>query len=516
MKLKKIVTNDIKKCHPNQNPCQTDQYYQRLANRLQDSFCSLGKIIEERTAEVIHRGAIMLANYMEDIVADSGQWRTFSNLCQKLYGHPVPLFHKDEEYYPDEPSLNAIRYLLWSVGSDVSGEFVLSDSKAMEEMAIAAYDILEEAFEEAPVNEQLAEDINSELRLATEGFDQLRSVLIWLFTSCYLTTGEQNDELLRKHVEELLRLAECGDIPDLSPGMALFYASTKSIFDYQIGPLALYPKDYLAAMMRTKDIEHQAEDVDKIEMIGMGTYKYEPIKTGFKLLNRAPKTERLRLTRTNGKEIEIEARELNLPEEELKNFDGFMASSFVFYQGEWHLNGILFPLSETSKKWKELCEDDKENLKPGTATLTADMMLKRTNGQQIAYFADLEQLKDFLEEKIRFPRHMLSFIDERGGELPTLFIDTEEPKDCLQFFYGYSPCIADPDNPFYDEEKAREEAVNMLWDAESVTTHALNYLLEHNYLPDIYDDEVLSRFSTPTEKRHDIDFLMRFYRRENY
>ena len=89
MKLKKIVTNDIKKCHPNQNPCQTDQYYQRLANRLQDGFCSLGKIIEERTAEVIHRGAIMLANYMEDIVADSGQWRAFSNLCQKLYGHPV-------------------------------------------------------------------------------------------------------------------------------------------------------------------------------------------------------------------------------------------------------------------------------------------------------------------------------------------------------------------------------------------------------------------------------------------
>ena len=269
-------------------------------------------------------------------------------------------------------------------------------------------------------------------------------------------------------------------------------------------------------MMRTKDMEHQAEDVDKIEMLGMGVYKYERVKTGFKLMAHASKTERLRLTRTNGKEIEIEARELNLPEEELKNFDGFMASSFVFYQGEWHLNGILFPFPETARKWKELCEDDRENLKPGTATLTADMMLKRTNGQQIAYFADIEQMKDFLEEKIRFPRHMLNFIDERGGELPTLFIDTEEPKDCLQFFYGYSPCIADPDNPFYDKEKAREGAVNLLWDAESVTTHALKYLLEHDYLPDIYDDEVLSRFSTPAEKRLDIDFLMRFYRRENY
>ena len=61
MKLKKIVTNDIKKCHPNQNPCQTDQYYQRLANRLQDGFCSLGKIIEERTAEVMHSTPVKCA-----------------------------------------------------------------------------------------------------------------------------------------------------------------------------------------------------------------------------------------------------------------------------------------------------------------------------------------------------------------------------------------------------------------------------------------------------------------------
>lgn len=44
MKLKKIVNIDIKKCHPYQTPSQTDLYYQRLANRLQDVFCSLGKI----------------------------------------------------------------------------------------------------------------------------------------------------------------------------------------------------------------------------------------------------------------------------------------------------------------------------------------------------------------------------------------------------------------------------------------------------------------------------------------
>ncbi len=41
-------------------------------------------------------------------------------------------------------------------------------------------------------------------------------------------------------------------------------------------------------------------------------------------------------------------------------------------------------------------------------------------------------------------------------------------------------------------------------------------MLDHNFLPDIYNDDALSASSTKEEKRHDIDFLMRFYRRENY
>ncbi|MBR5068352.1 MAG: DUF3843 family protein [Bacteroidales bacterium] len=517
MKLQKIVINEIKKCHPYQNPSSTDLYYQRLANRLQDGFSSLCKMVDEPSVEMMmHRGAIILTNYMEDIVADSGQWHTFSNLCQELYGHPVPLFHEDEEYYPDEPSLNAIRYLLWSVGNEILGDVVMTNAKLIELMATVAYDILYETFEEAPINEKLADDVESKLILASEDFDQLRSVLKWLFNDCYLTAGEHNEELIGKHVDDLLDLAERGKIPDMHPSMAYYYATTKCIFDYKIGPLALYPKDYLAAMMHTKGMDRQAEDVAKIDKLGMGIYKYERIKPAFGLSGEAPKTDRLRLTRTNGKVIEIEAYELNLSKEELERFDGFFASSFVYYQSEWHLNGFVTPFSDIDKHWKKMCEDDPENLKPGTATLTAEMILERTNGLRIAYFADREQLKDFLEKKIRFPRHMLNFVDERIGRRPTLFIDTEEPKNCLQIFYGFTPYIADPSNPFYNPKEAREEAITLLWEAESVTTHAVNYLLDNNFLPDIYNDRMFSNCSTLAEKRHDIDFLMRFYRMENY
>jgi|GEM_PF-1320030 len=516
MKLKKITTNEIKDCHPSNRFYQTDQYYQRLANRLQDSFCSLGLTDEEHYEEVMHRAAIMLTNYMEDIVADSGLWRAFSNLCQELYGFPVPLFHEDEEYFADEPSLSAIRFLLWCTASDASDEFVVSDSESMERMAIAAYDILEEAFEEAPVNEQLVEDIVAFFQYAAKGFNQLRSVLTWLFFNCYLTSGEQSKKLFSRHLKNICDLTEDRVFPDMEPGMGIYYATVQCLFPYRIGPLALYPKDYLAAMMRTKGMERQAEEVAGIEYLAPGTYKYEPVKPDSGLLGHEPHQDRLRITRTNGKQFDIETEELNLTKEQLKRFYGFMASSFVFYQGEWRLNGLLFPFTEKNKKWKELCEDDPENLKPGTTTFTAEMMLERTDGQQIAYFADHGKMKDFLEKKLRFPHQMLDFGDEHEGDFPALFIDKEEPRDCLHFFFDYSRCIADPSNPFYDKNIAREKAINMLWDADAVSTHAVKYLLEHNFLPDIYNEDVLSKRSSTEEKRHDIDFLMRFYRRENY
>ena len=48
---------------------------------------------------------------------------------------------------------------------------------------------------------------------------------------------------------------------------------------------------------------------------------------------------------------------------------------------------------------------------------------------------------------------------------------------------------------------------------ESLTTHAVKYLLEHNFLPNIYDDGLLSYQRSPEEKRHDSFFLIRFSRR---
>ena len=47
-------------------------------------------------------------------------------------------------------------------------------------------------------------------------------------------------------------------------------------------------------------------------------------------------------------------------------------------------------------------------------------------------------------------------------------------------------------------------------------TNAVNYMLEHGFLPDIYNDSIFANGSTKEEKRKDIDFVMRCCRCEKF
>ena len=81
-----------------------------------------------------------------------------------------------------------------------------------------------------------------------DDFKQLRPALIWVFCDCYLTRSSAAEKLIEERVEEARRLSD--KMPD--EFMRMFYAIMHSIFAYKIGPLALEPKEYVAALMRTK------------------------------------------------------------------------------------------------------------------------------------------------------------------------------------------------------------------------------------------------------------------------
>ena len=86
-KPRRILISDITHAHPlTKRAYPTDSYYTKLANRLLDDFCSTGIDLEENTENILRYASITLACYLEDVVADSGQWRAFSYLCQQMFG----------------------------------------------------------------------------------------------------------------------------------------------------------------------------------------------------------------------------------------------------------------------------------------------------------------------------------------------------------------------------------------------------------------------------------------------
>ena len=495
---------DICQSHPNKKAYKTDSYYTRLANQLLDDFKQLHLDFGKQTEPILRYTAILLANYMEDIVADSGQWRSFSALCNQMFGLDVPIYHNgDDEYYPDEPSLDAIKFIVWHAATEMDDKYWNADYLLFSLMATAAYTRLNNYFEQAPINDELVDDIANMLSQTSEDFQNMRQALIWIFRDCYLTRSFAAEIIIEERMEEAKNMSYL--MP--SESMQLFYAIMHSIFAYKNGPLALEPKEYVAALMRTKSMLREAQEIMDIEVQPIGYYKYTIEKDG----------KWLQLVRTNGKKLRIAREEFTVDDDKLQQFDGCCAI-FIKYLGAWHLNGIMIPVEDITSHWDEFVKEDRDYTAEGTRDVTGEMLLKQSGGKEILYFDNTDVLKKYLIENMRHRPEHLKFIDEQDltGKHPLIFIDKNAKKFALHFSFGFTPCIADPANPYYDAAVARTKAIKMFWSNEGISTEAVLWLLEHDYIPDIYDDPILYPWSSPEEKRSDAQFLLRYMRRENY
>lgn len=497
----RIVAMDLRKSHPQSKAYQTDAYYVKLANQILDNFKKLKIDLGEQTIPIIRYAAILLANYMEDIVADSGQWRSFSALCKQTIGLDVPIYHiRLTEYYPDEPDLAAVSYIVWHAVMEMDDYCINADNIEIITMATTAYDILDKAFEQSPINKELADDIDSMLVQAATDFHKMRFALIWLFSDCYLTRSYAAEQLIQKQLEGLNTAKFNAD-----KSLKWFYAIMHSIFSFKIGPLALYPKDYLVALMQCKSMLKEAQEVNEIEVLPMTYYQFS-IEEGGEWLN---------LLSTSGRTLKVARTEFTLDDDMLRDFDG-CNTTFIKYLGAWNMNGVMLPIKDIATHWDELVRESPDYKPEGSIDVTGEYLLEKTGGNEIFYFANKNEFETFLRDKLNYKDIRLPNGPDGAGKYPLLFIDKNAKKYAMHISYAFTACIADPANPFYNKAIAQKEAIEMLWSAQGISTEIVLYLLRNNYLPDIYDDIVFSNENTVDEKRCDAQFLLRYMRKENY
>lgn len=103
--------------------------------------------------------AISLCVYFQDVIARTGGWKIFSDTYHSLYNTYLPFYQLSDSYIPDEINPEDIAFVLWTLKSHPAlnepDEYALHNphDKGLSALAQEIYKLMDENFEEAPINE---------------------------------------------------------------------------------------------------------------------------------------------------------------------------------------------------------------------------------------------------------------------------------------------------------------------------------------------------------------------------
>lgn len=491
----RIVAKDINYGHPMDMKSSTDMYYANVGNIMLRK-ASVLRVSESLSSSELHDIVVKIVLYFEDIICDGGLWRTFVGKHQELYGKPLPYYDIEGEYFADEPHVEDIRLLIWDVLSEQNlNEVVHPEEDIIMDLADAFYEVLEEEFENAPINEDMK--CYYEEASFMGDFIKMRSVLQWLYNYCYITRHKLNTDYFLEyndHLSNMLHLEE-GD------PRAMYASSNQVVFKAKVGMLALLPLEWLALLMEANGNRQHAETLRAVEFRDYELYLLEDFDN-----------ETIRLMSLKDEILTIRMDGYShFDSMDLKELEGCVAS-FVKFKGEWQPNGMdswgRFRESFLKRK------DEQTRYKKGFSEDHFKKIMKQTGGSPLVYLRDGEEVRRFLMDGIGFPKHLIqpSKLDDET-EIVAWVPDCD---DGPFFSFGCTSAICDPRNPFYVKDEIGADSLELIVNPEVSEDTMARFLIEHNLLPDAAFD---SRFGKERGKQlaqENLDFIARSYRRSFY
>lgn len=457
MKITLIPQLAVKECHPRGMRSTTDMEYAKIATEVATEMAKLN--IDDIPVSGIKLIALNITMYFEDIVADAGIWRAFTSKTKEMYGRQLPFYDIDKDnYFDDEPNIEDVKMIVWYTMLEVHrGKIGNPENPVLENMAKAAYSVLEKHFETVSINENLKAYFQDPQ--LTGDFYKQREVLKWLMFTCYLTYIPQALNIVMNRAHEI---AESARMP---MDMACYHVESLLTYSSTIGPLRLHTHQWLAAILRANGNEEAAEKVESQKVKDFKMYRIEDVDADHNVT----------LLDTDGDTFSVAKDELNSPSDECYKRKGIVGS-FVEYGGKWHLNGGS-SWTDDLTAFNVMAEDHEghKHLHPAY-----DNMLKESEGSGLFYFADADALKEFLLKNLPASEEV-----EKNFELPkdqkNIVLYIPEDYSDLQIFPDGALCVKDGRNPYYNEKWARNQALNFVL---SVPPEVQHCLISKGLLPD--------------------------------
>lgn len=132
-----------------------------------------------------------------------------------------------------------------------------------------------------------------------------------------------------------------------------------------------------------------------------------------------------------------------------------------------------------------------------------------TGGKRIAYFADYESLNRFFINGLGWERGQEHLVQLRNDHDFVLLVN---PAKGMLLGKNIAKCIADPENPLYEQEYARIMGIELLAVRGKCPADLLTFIEQNNWLPDAQFPDS----NDPVLVRNNWDFIARCYLQEFY
>jgi len=489
MRTKPITVADISARHPKGLIFDTDKEYASVGQKVY-------RILKDKIIDMpdvtVRNMAVNCALYLEDIASNLGVWESFVTLHRDLYGKDLPFFETGDDYCLGDPNIQDIKLILWLSTVQTREESIINpETPHLNKVSKLVFECIDDAFDEVHVNEQYYGFLYSaELY---ENFLVQRDILKWLYLDCYLTRALDRKEMLKEKQDR-------SDIflPGIDAEKRYYAAECDVCFSCKCGPLALYPKDYLARMLELAGMKTQAC------FVSMETFRQISIN---KVLKWGEKS--VEYADANGQTFEVQLKSYDDNVTGILGKYTFNIGSFVNYKGEWMSNGIS-SWGEMGLAYNAIAAEYAEQRKEAEIVRN---YIGANPSKRLVYARNCDELKEKYEETgLKFS----SDLDKkfRGAKDFVIFISEIEG---ICVIGEVASLIAAPDNPLYNSSAATAKAsFRLIFNTSAVPGEFVRYLVREHLLPDAALNSIYSPQRGKELFQENIDFFARLFRQNEY
>lgn len=524
--IDKIYIQDWLALKPYQHQTITDGYYLKLSNEVKQA------ILSDRTSLVflmyitkkdIDLLSCFLCAWFEDIVSQTNIYGSFVSIHKRLYNKQLPFYNLDE-YYDDEINLHDVSFLIWYFLNTIQTEkFIAPFNDFITKTAERIFTVFDRAWDDAPENKLLKSIYEgnaneTDFYVARNLTDTILFKTYLFYPDTFFRLKEQEAEIIESGGDNENLLAFLNENRDSS----LHKSHTRL--------LSLKGKEWAAEIIGT---EHplSSDYLNTSERI-RGYFLYKGQDESDISLEHIASGKKFKLCK---KSFDHSAN--------LKEVDTIVFMGIVKWRDEWWFSGVYFQ----SEFNADLVLDEKNSLKSRKAVdfldhksektdetieLQQKAFLDYTNGSPIVFMAS-EKIENYLKDYIHFYNQSLSlsgkdFEEAKERSRKDGFFGKEEdeshdfseiaesgllffnPKSGVEIVFAVNSAFPLPSNPYFKEEESEDHIFRLLMD-ESISTELAMYCINNCKTN-------LPFFSKGEGKIYldDIDFLLRFWKKEKY